>query len=135
MTSNSPQMSLGAALTLTTGNAQSVFAGPEAVVAIVDDTTMASEVNCVSVGGGGSGAVRVGEVVTTVLDRVATEELWNDESLPSMLDKFEAFPVALVLVAAFVLLVALLVDFLEEDVVVLWLVGKVVFLVPDVVTL
>jgi hypothetical protein len=37
--------------------------------------------------------------------------LWNDESLPSMLDSFEAFPVALVLVVTFVLLVTLLADF------------------------
>lgn len=142
-----------------------MFARPEAVVAIVDNTTTASEIDhtsTVSLGSGGPGTVKVGGVITTVLDRVATKEiaatseelgitdgarvcfgismqeqkvLWNDESLPSMLDKFEAFPVALVLVAAFVLLVALLVDFLEEDVVVLWLVGKVVFFVPDVVTL
>ena len=47
------------------------------MVAIIDDTKAASEVDrasTVAVGGGGSGAVRVGEVVTTILDRVATEE-------------------------------------------------------------
>ncbi len=61
--------------------------------------------------------------------------LWNDESLPSIFNSFEAFPVALVLVVAFVLLMALLIDSLEQDVVVLWLVETGVSLVLDTVTL
>ena len=45
--------------------------------------------------------------------------LWNDGSFPSMLDSLEAFPVALVLSVSFVLLVALVIESLEQDVVVL----------------